>query len=555
MAGPLARGERGPRTHADIGSLEIRGLLAVVLGALLLFTYGLGAGALWEHDEPTYTQAAREMLQTRDPITMHLNGQPWFDKPPLFMWLQALTGSVFGFTTFTVRVWSAVFGGVCVVAVFLIARLLHGPPTALLASAVLATTMQFVASSRIAILDTTLLAFMLLAFYAYLVGHMTGSRRAYLWAFACAGLATLAKGPIGLVLPAMAVVALWALRREWWRWRQIPVWGLLIFAAIGLSWYAIETLRHGAEFLRITVGQYMIGRVTGVIDNQPGPLWFYVPVLPIGGFPWAAFFPSAIIYALRHRRDLAGQVVLASVGVPLALFSIAGTKTVNYILPVYPFLAIGVARLWRGALDGSQEEKRLVQWAFGLMLVWVAAALAVAGIVGLVRYPLEVEALRIPLFVLAGVMAAGPLVAVAAHAMRRDTVALAAVLLTPVLMMPVLVHHTLPAIEAQRALPRIARTIHDLARPGDHVAAVQMPEIASLIYYGERPVIEVRGAQALDRTLCLHGRLFLVTPEQVYLEWVGGRLPSGVQEQGRDGGYRILFKSGPTRCDGDRPLR
>ncbi len=553
MARPVVRAPE-PHPASDLSGAETRAVLVVVLGALLLFTYGLGAGDLWEHDEATYTQAAREMLGTRDPLTMHVNGRPWFDKPPLFMWLQALTGSAFGFTTFVARVWSAVFGALAVAATFLIARRLHGPRTGLMAAAMLATTMQFVGSSRIAVLDATLLAFMLLAFYMYLVADQTGSRRAHLWAWAWAGVASLTKGPIGLVLPALAIATLWAVRREWWRWRQIPVWGPVVFAAIGLSWYAVETVRHGAPFLRVTVGQYMLGRIFGVVDNQPGPLWFYAPVLLAGGFPWAAFFASAAVYALRHRTEAASQVVLAWVGVPLIFFSLASTKTVNYILPVYPFLAIGVARVWRGALDGSVEERRLVHWAFGLMVVWVAAAAAVAAGVGLVRYPLEVEALRTPLFVIAAVLTTGPLAALAAHVMRRERIALAALMLTPVVAMPILVHHTLPAVEAQRALPRIARTVHGLTRPGDHVAAVQMPEIASLIYYGERPVIEVGSANELDQVLCVHHRLALVTPEKAYLEWVGQRLPSGVQEEGRDGGYRILFKGGPTRCEGDRPL-
>lgn len=539
-----------------LGSLsaEIPHLLIVLLGALLIFTYGLGAGDLWEHDEATYTEAAREMLRTRDPLTMHVNQRPWFDKPPLFMWLQALTGSVFGFTTFVARIWSAIFGTVAVAATFLIGRLLHGPRTGLLAAAILATTMQFIVSARLAILDPILLAFMLLAFYMYLVVYHTGSRRAHLWAWVWAGMASFAKGPIGLALPAMAVVLLWAVRREWWRWRQIPVWGPVLFAAIGLSWYGIEAVRHGGDFLRITVGQYMIGRVVGVIDNQPGPPWFYIPVLLAGGVPWAAFFAPAVVYALRHRRDLGSLVMLVWVGVPLAFFSFAGTKTVNYILPVYPFLAIGIARLWCGALDGAREEGRLVRWAFGLMFVWMAAALTVAAAVGLVRYPLEVEALRVPLFIITGALALGPLVSLAAYALRRPMLALASVMLTPVVAMPVLVHHTLPAVEAQRALPRIARTVNVLTRPGDHVAAVRMPEIASLIYYGERPVEEIRDPNQLDKVVCLHARLALVTPEDQYLEWVAARLPRGVQEHGRDGGYRILFKSGPTRCEGDRPL-
>ena len=397
--------------HPALEPADVRRLLLVALCALVVFTYGLGAGALWDHDETTYTQVAREMLQRRDPISLYVNGELWFDKPPLFMWLQALTGSVFGFTTFTARIWSAISGVAAVAATFLIARLLHGSLAALIAAAVAATTVQFLASARTAILDPILLACMLLAFYMYLVGHTTGDRRAYVWAWMWAGWATLAKGPIGLALPAMAVVALWGVRREWWRVREIPLWGVVIYATIGLSWFVVETLRHGTGFLQATVGRFMIGRVFGVVDNQSGPPWYYIPVLALGGFPWAAFFPSAIVYGLRRRHELASQVGLVWIAITFVMFSASTTKVANYILPVYPFLAMGIARLCRDALEGLPEAARLVRWAFGLMFVWVAAFMATAAIVGLVRYPLEVEALRNPLLVAAGVLAIGPVAA------------------------------------------------------------------------------------------------------------------------------------------------
>ncbi len=535
---------------------DTRRLLLVTVAALVLFTYGLGVGALWDHDETTYTQVAREMLQRRDLFSLQVGGQPWFDKPPLFMWLQALTGHFFGFTEFTARIWSALFGAVAVAATFLLARLLYGSKAAVLAAAFLATTMQFLVSSRIAVLDPTLLAFMLLALYMYLVAYTTGSRRAHLWAWVWAGWATATKGPIGLLLPAVVIGALWIVRREWGRWREVPLWGPVLFAAIGLPWYVVETVRHGTVFLQTAVGHYLVGRFFGVVDNQPGPLWYYVPVLLAGGFPWTAFFPSAISYHLRRRHELGSQVIFLWIGVTLAFFSVAGTKVVNYVLPVYPLFAIGIARLWADALDGaSREAWRLLRAAFGFILVGTAIFVAVTAVVGLVRYSAEVEALRAQLLIAAGVLAIGPVVALLAYWARRPVVALATLMLTPVAAMPVLVHHTLPALEQQRALPRIARSLRDLTRPGDTLAAVRMGETASLIYYSERPVIWVGAADQLGRALCRHDRLFLVVPDDEYQAWVAARLPSGVREHAQDGGYRILFKDGPTPCVRDRPMQ
>jgi len=80
------------------------------LAALLLFTVGLGQLSLRDTDEALYAVAAREVVERGDPLTLYVNGAPWFDKPPLHMWLVAATGWIFGFTEFTVRIWVALFG-------------------------------------------------------------------------------------------------------------------------------------------------------------------------------------------------------------------------------------------------------------------------------------------------------------------------------------------------------------------------------------------------------------------------------------------------------------
>ena len=533
---------------------DVRRLVLAFVFALILFSYGLGAGTLWDQDEPKYAQVAREILQTGDPFTLHVNGQPWFVHPPLFMWLQAVTGRLFGFTEFTARVWSAVSGAVAIAATFLLARLFYDAATALAAAAILATMLQFFAQSRLAVFDPTLVAFMLLSLYMYLVAYTTGSRRAHLWAWVWAGLGTATKGPIGLLLPAMVVVALWIVRRDWRRWREIPLLGPALYAITGLWWYAIETVRHGELFLRTAVGYYLFNRFFGVVEAQSGPWWFYGPVILAGAFPWTAFLPPAVAYLLRRRGELGSQVILLWSGMTVAFYSLAGTKLPNYVLPAYPLLAIGIAHLWVDLLAGeSRDAPVLVRWGVGLQLV--VLALFVAGIFGYVRsvHPVETAALRPVFVVIALVFTAGPLVALGAYLARRPAVAFAALLGTVVAVAPVLVHYALPAIEAYRPVPRIARSLRGMMRPGDALAAVRMNLSASLIYYAERPVIWIESREEFAEALCRHDRLFLVVPEQQYDAWVAAALPDRVRQQGEEGGYRILLKDGPTPCVGARP--
>ena len=532
---------------------DTRRLWLVTLAALVLFSYGLGVGTLWDQDEAKYTQVAVEILQTRDLFTLRVNGEPWFVHPPLFMWLQAGTGWLFGFTEFSARIWSAVSGAAVVAVTFLLGRFLYDSKTALVACVILATTIQVFAQSRLAIFDPTLLAFMLSAFYMFLVAQASGSRKAHLWAWMWAGLATTTKGPIGLVLPVLVIGALAIVRRRWPRWREISLLGPVLFAAVGLHWYIIETVRHGAPFLRTVVGYYLFGRFFGVVENQPGPWWYYGPVLLAGAFPWTAFLPPAAVYHLRRRREFASQVSLLWIGLTLVFYSAAGTKLPNYILPIYPLVAIAIGRLCVDALArDSADAPRLLRWAFGFVLVGAAIFVAAIAIFGVVRFPAELAALRTPLLIVTGVFAAGPLAAVFLFLTRRPALALAALAATMVVALPVLAHDTLPAIEAQRPIPRIARSLREQLRPQDGLAGVRMSETASLIYYTRHQVVWVETPADLARTLCRYDRLFLVVPEDEYRAWVASRLPATARQQGADGRYRILLKEGAAACAGAR---
>lgn len=535
---------------------DVRRALLVTVAALALFSYGLGAGTLWDQDEAKYTQVAVEMLQTGDPFTLRVNGEPWFVHPPLFMWLQAATGWAFGFTEFTARIWSAISGAAAVGVTFLLGRFLYDGTTATVAAAVLATTFQFFAQSRLAVFDPTLLAFMLASLYMFLVAAASGSRAAQLWAWTWAGLATLTKGPIGLLLPGLVLGALALVgprrARPWWR--EISPLGPVLYAVIGLHWYVIEAIRHGEPFLRTVVGYYLVGRFFGVVESQSGPWWFYVPVLLAGAFPWAGFLPSAIIYHLRRRHEYPSRIILLWVAVVLVFYTAAGTKLPNYILPVYPLLAIAIGRLCADAQRrGSADAPRLLAWAFGLVLAGAAAFVAAIAVFVLDRHPAETAALRAPLLVIAGTFALGPLAGVGLALARRPGPALAALASTLVVAAPVLTHQTLPTVEAYRPIPRIAQRLRTQLGPRDGLAGIRMSTTASLIYYTGHRVIWVESPADLDRALCRYDRLFMVVPDREYRAWVASRLPPRVRQQGADGPYRILLIENRDACVGAQP--
>src|SRR5260370_26488494 len=126
------------------------------------------------------------------------------------------------------------------------------------------------------------------------------------------------------------------------------VLALLAYLVVTLPWFIALTSRVGAGALVELIGHYTVGRYTGVIENQRGPFWYYVPVLILGFFPWIAFVPAAFAAALRDvRRPEAAfaRLALAWTIVPFVFFSFANTKLPNYVALLLPALAILVA-LW-----------------------------------------------------------------------------------------------------------------------------------------------------------------------------------------------------------------
>lgn len=521
--------------------------------ALLLFTVALGQMGLWDIDEVKYAAVAREIVRRGDPLTLYWNGEPWFDKPPLYMWLVAATGRLVGFTEWSVRLWVAVFGAVGVVATYLLGRLLYGVRTGVLAGLILMTTLEYFIVSRLAVLDAPLVAFMLLSLYMVLVaGEATGpaKRRAYRWAFLWAALATLTKGPIGLLLPGLVIAVWWLLRGEGRRVRELPWEGMILFVVIGLGWYAVEAARHGLPFLRQMVGFHMVQRFFGVVDNQPGPWYYYVPVLLGGGLPWSAFLPSAVVFLARGAgRDRAALLLLLWIGLIFAFYSAAGTKLPNYILPVFPLAAIGVSRLWTAALDGEDPRARRLARG-GIVALPLIMLLVAVGLVVAARpvYAVALQRLRTSLLLVAVAGAAGAVIGLALFVGGRPAPALVALILGTVLAYGIVILLVQPGVEALRPMKPLALLLRAQASPGDHVVAVEKTLPPSIVYYAETPVALALTAEELRRELCASRRGFVVASRGLYDRWVQPTFAAYLAPLAEKGGIILLKQTGPVPC-------
>jgi 4-amino-4-deoxy-L-arabinose transferase-like glycosyltransferase len=367
-------------------------LLALTLLLGVLFGFMLGSRPLSVPDEGRYSEIPREMVASGDYLTPRLDGVKYFEKPVLFYWLQAASIRLFGLSEWSLRLWPALFAlGGCL-AVYGAGRRLFGRRTGLIAAAVLATSLLYYALSRMVILDMPVSVLITASLLAFLLGvhEPPGrSRRLYLWLFfACAALATLTKGLIGVVIPAMVVGSWIALLGRWSLLKALYLpSGLGLFLLVAAPWHILVG-RTNPEFFHFYFVHEHLLRYLTTVHHRDQPGWYYVPVLLLGLFPWTAFLVQAVRYSLaprwRERQDYQGPLfLLLWAGLVFAFFSAAGSKMAPYILPALPPLAILVGRYLAAAWDGRDPGGMRA----GYRLLLVSSLLLAAGLAALPYLP------------------------------------------------------------------------------------------------------------------------------------------------------------------------
>ncbi|HYV19334.1 MAG TPA: glycosyltransferase family 39 protein [Verrucomicrobiae bacterium] len=383
---------------------------ALVLFGLLLFGWRLGGHDLWPPDEPRFGLVAREMLERGDPVVLSRNGRLYTDKPPLFFWAidagaMLLRG---GQVDEAAARLPSLLGSV--LALLLVARLgtrLYDRTTGVLGAILFATSMQILERARWASIDMTLNFFVLAAIVLFWEeverarhpevegarapagsGARGGRWRAVV-AWGAMGLATLAKGPVGLVMPLLAIVpALVLLRRAQNLRRLVPIAGIALYLLVVAGWFVPFSLRLGfGEAVHIATHQTVERYVNAW--NAQHPVWYYAWRFPAGFMPWSFFLPAALIAAFGRRRQGEGQdgapdraertaaiFLTAWMAAILIFFSFSTGKRGVYVIPIYPAAALLVARLF--TRDAHRVLATRSARVFALFAFIIAAALPVA---------------------------------------------------------------------------------------------------------------------------------------------------------------------------------
>lgn len=355
----------------------------------LLFIYGIGRLPFLGPDEPRYAEVAREMFETGDWITPRLAGIPWFEKPALLYWMAALGYAVLGVSEIAARIGVALTASLGVLVLAVAGRRIASARFGYLSAAALASMGLWIGFARGVTFDMPLAVTVevaLLAFFLWERQRANNAKDARYWYVGCLciGLATLAKGLVGLILPVAIIASYFILTRQLWslirRPRLIFV-GLAIIAGTAATWYGPMLARHGRVFVDEFFVAHHFERYLSNAYRHPQPVYFYIIVLLAGCFPWLIYLIAAAARDFRHPLRLLEEdrrldlFLWLWILIPVVFFSFSGSKLPGYILPVFPAVAIRIGL----ELD---RNSRYLSWPVvltALVVICVSAGFASSG--------------------------------------------------------------------------------------------------------------------------------------------------------------------------------
>ena len=362
--------------------------ILVLLGlCFALFYWHLGLVPFYTRGESREGLVIWEMVRTGDWILPRINGDYIPYKPPLFHWVGAVLGHLTGrVDELTTRLPSALFATCGVLLIYFAGARFWNRRAGLVSGFVLATATEWWNSAVIAQVDMTLAFFVTAALLCFYWGYRQGRARLADGALlgTLVGCATLAKGPVGILLPGVVITVFLVLRRDI-RFLNPSYLGAtaLLFTLVAGSWYFAAWREGGWAFFQRQIIEENFGTARGSYGHYQAGL-YYIEVYLLNFLPWSCFLPAVGWFVLRERHRLFVSNLLFPLvwfGCVFFFFSAANGKRGVYILPLYP-----AAALMFGAWYADLEQRTIRDWLGTIGGVTVATAALIAVSAGFVTF-------------------------------------------------------------------------------------------------------------------------------------------------------------------------
>ncbi|MDE3060515.1 MAG: glycosyltransferase family 39 protein [Pseudomonadota bacterium] len=327
-----------------------RDIFVLFCAILVFFSIGLAARPYLTPSEARYIELPHQMLITHDWLTPRIDGVPYFEKPPLFYWIQASVMQFFGTGEFAGRIATAVMSTLICLITYATARMFYGRLAGMLAAGALATCALGYALSRVAMVDIPVSLFLTACFACFLTAQNMENRRWYYGMYAAAALAVMSKGLIGIVIPGLVIGTWIILTRRWWTLFEARlISGLLIVLAIAAPWHWLMTRAHPGFFDFYFINEHFTRYLTDS-HKRVQPWWFFIAITLAGLLPWTGLlFPTLRQVRLKEPATL---FLLIWIALPFLFFSASHSKLAPYIFPVFPPLSMLLGRYLAEAWQG-----------------------------------------------------------------------------------------------------------------------------------------------------------------------------------------------------------
>lgn len=356
-------------------------LLLTGLGAL--FFFGIGQTHLFDWDEINFAESAREMKQTGDYLRVQVNYEPFWEKPPFFIWMQVASMKLFGVNAFAARFPNAIFGILYLITIYLIGRKHFSPKFGLIWALVFCGSLLPNAYFKSGIIDPSFNFFIFLSVYFMIrvISGLDEEKRGQLALLSgvFSGFSVITKGPVGFLLLGLTLFVYLVIKR----FKPFPkIKYILAFLGgllgIIMVWLTMEFSQNGFEIIRQFIA-YQAELFSSNVAGHEQPFYYHFVVIFFGCFPISII---AIPYLLKKRSETTMDFHLWMLclfwGV-LILFSIVTTKIIHYSSMTWVPLSF-VAAYSLYLIDSKQIQlSRFVKWGYlslGILLSLVFLAIA-----------------------------------------------------------------------------------------------------------------------------------------------------------------------------------
>jgi 4-amino-4-deoxy-L-arabinose transferase-like glycosyltransferase len=353
-------------------------LFLILLTALLVFSFGVAFVPIAGVDEGRFTQASLNMLTTGDWFIPQVDGILRLEKPILFYWEQAVSFLIFGTTEFAARL-PSVLSATGLVALAYFMGGIQGTP--LIAGLICLSTLFINFFAKVAMIDMSLcllisatLSFFFLSYFFKtktnnIFNRQNSDTRIYFYlASFSASLGFLCKGPIALVLPSIIIFIFLLKEKELIIFFAQKKYDSLIcigmFLLINVPWYLLAHTKTNGEFTKSFFFGDNLGRFLETTSNHGGAIWFYIPVILVGFFPWSFFLIQALLndqnsskvsrINITDNTNTLRRFNLIWIAVTFIFFSLSQTKLITYILPISLPLILTIAKYWSMKMNAGR---------------------------------------------------------------------------------------------------------------------------------------------------------------------------------------------------------